>query len=306
MHYSCVPLTEAEFKKILPMNKAKWKCLSCKKPKPISSPASLSTPTSTISLDIEALKAHIDAQFLNMRREIQLDLNSMESRIETQLSAFTQSLTNLETRIDTLEADTAKKITKLEADTIDEINKLSQENSALRSEISLLKVKWEDIEQRARMCNLEIQNVPEKRGENLHNILDALGKVINIKLSPDCIKDVHRVAHNTSTDKPKNIIVQLSSRRLRDDIIAAVRVRRGLTYDQISSGGNAAIDSARRIFVNEHLTLKNKILYARTRDAASNGKYKYVWVKNACIFVRKDVDTKVITVRKESDLHRII
>ncbi|XP_073963634.1 uncharacterized protein [Choristoneura fumiferana] len=195
-----------------------------------------------------------------------------------------------------------------------ELARAGEESTALRERLDLMQKTLEDQEQKSRQCNIEIQNLPEKQSENLMHLVITMGKVINVPIAKESIRAVHRVEQNVKNDRPKNVVVELCSRRIRDDIITAVRTRRGLTAGQILESANAdgahgtRINeqlSSRPIYVNEHLTLKNKILYAKTRKEASTKKYKWAWVKNAAILVRKDDRTKAIRVRSEADLAKL-
>ncbi|CAH1977268.1 unnamed protein product [Acanthoscelides obtectus] len=50
------------------------------------------------------------------------------------------------------------------------------------------------------------------------------------------------------------------------------------------------------VYVNEHLSLANKILFKEARTVAKNKKYKFVWTKGGQIFVRKDDTSKTIHI----------
>ncbi|KAL4719527.1 hypothetical protein ACJJTC_008987 [Scirpophaga incertulas] len=113
-----------------------------------------------------------------------------------------------------------------------EITKTNIDN--LNTQICSLEQKVSAIEQQARQCNIEISNVPERRGENLLNMLETLGNVINQPIRSDNVVAVHRVPHaDSNNQRPKNIIVKLSSRMLRDNIIAASRKLRDLDSSNV-------------------------------------------------------------------------
>ncbi|XP_063634820.1 uncharacterized protein LOC134805445 [Cydia splendana] len=182
-------------------------------------------------------------------------------------------------------------------------SELRLENERLRKDLDVLQTKLDDLDQSARICNIEVQNIPEKKGENLVQLAGDIGRLIGITLSDDKIKAIHRTAHNVPSDRPKNIVIQLNSRRLRDDVIAAARARRELsTADLFPKTTAADVARVQRFYINEHLTLKKKNLFVEARMQASEKGYKYVWVKNANIMVRKTDDSRVINIRSENDL----
>lgn len=168
--------------------------------------------------------------------------------------------------------------------------------------ITKLEAKIDSMEQQARLCNVEVCNLPEKRNENLLAIIEAIGNAVKFPLSQNDIVAIHRVPHAHQNDKkPKNIIVKLKSLVIRDNLLSAYRKSKGIKTDQIGISG--ALTS---IYLNEHLTLKNKTLFREARKLANEYGFKYVWVRNATILVRKQDGTSAFAIRSDVDLGKIV
>lgn len=76
-----------------------------------------------------------------------------------------------------------------------------------------LQAKIDSMEQRARQCNIEIGNLPEKREEKLCEIVKLIGDAIEHPISLNEIVSAHRVPHADPKSKlPKNVVVKLYSR----------------------------------------------------------------------------------------------
>ncbi|KAG7299130.1 hypothetical protein JYU34_017644 [Plutella xylostella] len=150
-------------------------------------------------------------------------------------------------------------------------------------------------------------------------MVETIGTTIGIQIPNSSVTDVHRVASNQPSQKPKNIIVHLSSRRLRDDVIAAARSGRGLTAAQVleaAAGGPTACSSVAavvaastesppseaRVYINEHLTLKNKLLYAKARVCAKDKSYRYIWIKMLPSWPGK----RITPASSQSDVRKIL
>ncbi|VVC96928.1 unnamed protein product [Leptidea sinapis] len=241
---------------------------------------------------------------------------SIQSVLTSELSQITNSLAEINTAITGLRSDytTLQNSMKDVKDRILEMDKsltfsdarqdsfdtrlksLESHTSNINSfpdQLSVLENKLAAFEQQARECNIEISNVPERRGKNLMSIMTALGLAVNFQIQPTNIISLHRVPHAVSKDnRPKNIVAKFTSRILRDNMIAACRAKKGITSEHLSITG-----SSHKIFVNEHLTLNNKQLFRECRERAKLHQFKYVWIKHGTILARKSDTSPVVAVR---------
>ncbi|CAK1589186.1 unnamed protein product [Parnassius mnemosyne] len=307
MHYKCADLSETEFKKILPMNKIKWKCPPCKNKRlagtlggTVSPKFKDCTTTSILNVDTDALTEYMDAKLDSLRQQWQEDLNSAIQKVS---KTFAQDINRLEKRVDSWEERIKELEQNFTASHSPDVTPM-QENNELRADLENLRAKFDDLDQASRSCNVELQNIPEKKAENLIHLSIEVGKLIGVDIKASDIRSVHRVSPKVPNDRPKNIVLQLTTRRLRDDMIAAARSRRTLTTTQLFGSANSAAATAQntRFYINEHLTLKNKILFSNARQLA---KSKGCILKNSCILLRKNDDSRVIHIRCTDDLSKI-
>ncbi|KAL0838632.1 hypothetical protein ABMA28_016714 [Loxostege sticticalis] len=170
-------------------------------------------------------------------------------------------------------------------------------------------------DQQGRINNLEISGVPQTKGENLYNVLHIIATKIGFALSSADVDFIHRVRRFT-TKAPRNnlhthegestassvpnIIVKFTQRKRKCEFLAAVRARRGLTTADLDIDGASS-----PIFINDHLTPHNKVIYARARRLGKELGYKYIWLNDCKIFLRKSDTTKSILINNEKDLDRI-
>lgn len=104
-------------------------------------------------------------------------------------------------------------------------------------------------------------------------------------------------------NKPKNIVVRFVSKIKRDNFLTAcTSVRRS----RINPLKGLRVDGfADEIFVNEHLTRQNKILFKETRTVARSKGYSFVWSQNGNILVRKYQTSKIIQIAELSSLDEL-
>lgn len=271
---------------------------------------------------IKCIEERLDKQTSTLDEKItECIINSVTAAVNaalsTELTKISATLTTINTNVTKLTSDCdnlnkslsemekALRFTMARQDDFElrvkKIEDTLPEASASIKQIQLLEYKIQSLEQQARHCNIEISNIPDRRGENLISIIENLGNAIKHPILSSDIVAVHRVPHADHKDRrPKNIIVKFTSRMLRDNVIAASRAIKGLDSSKLSISGPAS-----NIYINEHLTLCNKLLFRQCRETAKKHEYKYVWVKHGTILARKSDNTPAIAIRSHHDVAKI-
>lgn len=254
-----------------------------------------------INMQLNSWKTQLDTVIANSVK------NSIDTIINQEVKKISLSISNsfkeLGDRLDTIDKSLSYAMER--QDDIDkrlkdvEIQCRSSGNAG--NQIMLLEEKIDAMEQQARMYNIEIANLPERRDENLLSIVEKVGTVIKHPIKPSDIVSVHRVPHfDKKTSRPKNIIVKFTTKILRDNFITASRVSKSLKSDQLSIQG-----TVQNVYINEHLTAKNKLLFRLCREQAKKCNYKFVWIKHGTVLVRQTESSPIFSVRREHDIKKI-
>lgn len=242
--------------------------------------------------DIMSIRDDIKCTLSEIKDEIK-SLKTEHITLKSNVAVLTQDVSSLKTSVQYCNSEHEDLKKRVE----DVANRQVDTSPALTS----LEAKIDSLEQQARQCNLELCNIPEKRNEHLPGIVNSLGLALKVPIKPQDIISVHRVPqaqHNSS--RPKNIIVKFTTRIQRDNVLGAYRRIKTLKTDQLDIPGTQC-----RIYLNEHLTLKNKHLFRKCREVAKENNFKYVWVRNSAVLVRERDDTAAFVIRSESDLDKI-
>ncbi|CAK1584063.1 unnamed protein product [Parnassius mnemosyne] len=146
------------------------------------------------------------------------------------------------------------------------------------------------IEQDSRQNNIEIHCLPEYRQENLVKTLMQISKVVSFPLTETDIVACNRVQkQNPASKVPKTVICRFVSKLKRDNLLAAVyKYNKSHPKAKLNTKLLGFGDVKSAVYISKHLTQANKSLHAATRIWAKEKSYKYVWVRNGRIFVRKD------------------
>ncbi|XP_037294137.1 uncharacterized protein LOC119189193 [Manduca sexta] len=204
------------------------------------------------------------------------DLKSMKTEllsVKTNLECMKSSIEFAHNSLDVLTSKTSKVELEVEG-----LMKMETEMFSLRNRFKELESYRRECEQRSRMNNIEFKGVPEAKTENLIEIVSRIGELIAFKIPKEQINYIARVPMR-GNNRSKNIICSVHSRYIKVDFVAAAKKHKAILSSNIGLQGDT------RIFVNDHLTLDNKLLLNKTKSVAKEQGFAYVWVKSCKILI---------------------
>lgn len=243
------------------------------------------TIVTTLRQEIEAaiamhLQATLKAYFENQFTELKSTLQELKESVQFMSNDF-----------DDLKMELGKNK--------DIINQLKKDNEELKSCVSDLRVRLNLVEQYSRQDNVEIHGVPENQAENLVTTVIQLGRAISCNIQNEDVLSVSRVKKlDSQSNRPRSIIAKLRSTRVRDDVLAAVsKFNRAHVSDKLNSGHLGYGGAKMPVYISEHLSSLNKAIHARVRQTAREKGYKYVWIRDGRVLVRKDDGSRAIHIK---------
>lgn len=257
----------------------------------------------------------IEPELLSViRSEIQSSIRSslksaIESTLGSDLSAIKDELRvlqDLKTGIEFLsnEYDRIKSDLMSSEETI---KNLTKDNNTLKGRVDELSGRLNLIEQHARETNVEINGIPENKSENIVSVVKQLCSAVSTPFIDTNVLSCTRVRKmDDSSDRPRAVIVKLPSTAIRDVILAAVtKFNKANPSEKLHSGHLGYGGTKSPIFVSEHLAPYYKALHARTRHVARDKDYKYTWIRNGRIFVRKNDQSPARQIKCYDSLNKL-
>lgn len=277
---------------------AVWYCPNCRTDhgKGRTSDIGFSNPSHSSDEDGEEPTSQITSrQTLAIVEKIQgelKNLNSKNSELLASVSFCSDQITHFETVI------------KEMSNKFENLEKLAKENSSLKKDVQTLNTRVELLEQQMRLQNIEIYGIPEKSNENLLKITEKIGEFIECPINPNDIDTIFR-ANSSVPDKPKPVIVRLTTRNKKEAILAAAKSKRLAQENGKSAPGLSIEGISNRLFINEHLTSHVKAILKQSKNLAKIKNYKFVWVRNGTVYARKGDNTRVLIINNEIDLKKM-
>ncbi|KAG7308204.1 hypothetical protein JYU34_006873 [Plutella xylostella] len=277
-HFHCGGIQEVGYKR-LGERKSQWRCQTCRE----GSTSSAIDPVNKVSpLPAAAPPAGLpspDNTNVSARGDGEGDVVSTNvclSRILQQLAAMDKKLCRLDelnsnvntVRSDILELQTSlnfhtakfeeftKKVTKLES----KVAQVSKDSEVQQKSITTIIDDLNRNDQWVRRHNVEIQEVPESKDENLLTIFKKLVHLAGLPYDASTELDfISRVAHmNADNSKPRCIILRFVSRYKKDEFVVALRKLR-LTATDLGFANKMTLH------FNDHLTPKNRLLLRQVK-----------------------------------------
>ncbi|KAG7313103.1 hypothetical protein JYU34_000188 [Plutella xylostella] len=317
-HYDCSGIRETKYRNLSSDKKDTWQCSSCQqKPTPTRMPAATTTSktkdvpagtkmpatASTLATKSKDVSSSPNIAADLKRIEVQLlKLSSLPTDINefrNELRSFKQSMEFSNSKMEDLvrKVDTFESQFKL-------VDELQKQVVSLSNKVDAMEAESEQREQWSRRSNIELVNIPEKKGEDLFRIVFNIAKTCDFDLQNADIDFVTRVAAKKPIQgKPKPIVVKFLSRYRKDNFLACFRKKKFVQSSELGFDGKSV-----KIFANDHLTLRNKDLLRETKRLASECNYEYVWVQTWLlpgIYNEELFDSRYVVYRTDRPYERL-
>lgn len=181
-------------------------------------------------------------------------------------------------------------------------SKLKNENTLLKTEINEIKQDVQKLEEISCERKIEVHGIPYNENEDLNMIIANISENLDYKIEREDIDEAYRIKklqNRNNGNKNFPIVVSFVRKSIKEKFLA-MRKKRSMFTNEIGFK-----EKRSQIYLNEYLPRKKKDLLWKTKQAKLEKRYKFLWVRNGNIMVRKTEDSNIIKINCEEDIKKI-
>lgn len=263
-HFMCAGMKESSYRKMSKITKSKWACNKCKFNDKNKSPQPVNS-------------TQIKKSAINTTNEDYNNLTESMNFMSDKFDSFSTQLQEILSEVREMR---------------EENRVLKEQNSKFNNEITFLVNRVNILEQKAFDNFIEIMGVPEIKDENY---VDTAKLIIGKLGLEKTVNKAFRVPSKIM-NKPRKLVAELNTRQCSSDVIIKSRKTKPTGNMFHEKWGTEAI------YVNSYLTIFNRNLLFKTKAFAREAGYKFVWFKDAKVFIKKNEEHKAILIENETFL----
>ena len=195
--------------------------------------------------------------------------------------AITESLIKRNTALEDKNTNLTKQITELH----DQVKSLRQEHN--------------NLEQYGRCETIKIGGIPKEKDEDAVDLVLKVGQALGISVGETDIEACHRI----SLRGDAAIICRFASRKMKINFLSNGKKQMAKPIQRKDLGFKSNKEMKVDVFINESLTVRNKLLLKQARDRKKEIGWKYVWTRNGTIYARKEKDIDFVRIKDEQDIY---
>lgn len=255
-------------------------------------------PKKLLSDDSELLK-HLDTKFDSFQLSFKSEIRDLIKTIDY----MSKKIDDYEGKLKTMDQDLKEEKTKSV--------RLEGEIAELKNIVNHLDKRNNNHDQQLLENNIEIFGISEKTNEDIADTIMKVARNVGHMINREDIIYASRVKIRqhlppdgpglvTPRDpRPRNIVAKFTSKKLKDELIAAIKKKKGLDCSSLGLVGG-------KIFINDQLTRKNKYLLHSAKQFKIANNFNFLWVRNSKIYIRKNETSPAILISCPAQLLNLV
>ncbi|KAJ4433127.1 hypothetical protein ANN_15384 [Periplaneta americana] len=236
----------------------------------------------------KALSEEVNGDIYNILQSMFVEFSCF---IQTEVNDLKQSIQFMTDKFDTFCAEMGK--------IKEELKEIKKDNNSLKEENDVLRFRLNEIEQYSRRENVMIYGIPVTKSESLYEVINTISKVTGAENFGQDVSVAHRLP--SQKGKVQTIIVRFC-KRSSDSWLKCFKEE----SRKHSDGFGIPLQKLSQHFQpGDHLTPTTRSLFNKTREVAREKGYKFIWIKDCKILIKKDENSSVSRIIHYNDLDNL-
>lgn len=189
---------------------------------------------------------------------------------------------------------------------ISTLEEKEKQNEQLKVQFAQLQDQLQKQTSYSLRSQIEIIGLPETPNENPYHLVQTTATKLGIELDERDLDYASRAGPpiKDSSKLPRPLVIAFTRRLKKEQFLKEAKVRRTLNSKDIVDIGQVQ----RKVYINERLTPEGRQLFRAARSWIREHGYKYCWVRNGTIYIRKregHEGSPPIPIRAYEDLQNV-
>ncbi|XP_023302701.2 uncharacterized protein LOC111684734 [Lucilia cuprina] len=245
---------------------------------------------SMVKNDVRELKEDVSSMKsdINEIKPLRVDINDIKTTMQEFAKQMCESNAQMNYNLQTAITTITSSITAL----TNQVSELCESNKEKTKQINEMGKQINDMEQRMLNKTIEIKNITKKNIQP-NEVVKTIANSLNVQLED------HEISNSYVLKKSKRVIVEFTSLNKKKELLSKIsrhRVDSKLVNDETGD---------KYIYVNEHLTPYKRRLLWLAKTKAKEANYKFVWIRDGNIYVKKNEISDPIIISNAADIELI-
>ncbi|PZC82791.1 hypothetical protein B5X24_HaOG209576 [Helicoverpa armigera] len=184
-----------------------------------------------------------------------------------------------------------------------EVELLRKERREQQTYIECLEQRIVDLQHKSRSSAIELRNIPQATAESSTTLTKTVcqaGAAVGVHINESELRDIYRLPNKSATStSPRPIVAEFTTVQTKQTLLSAVRAfNKGRGKDDKLNTTVMGLSGDRLpVYISDHLPACTKKLFYQAREFAAKYSFKYCWIANGNIFLRKIDGDKQILIR---------
>lgn len=172
----------------------------------------------------------------------------------------------------------------------------------LKNKVIIMESQIMKCKQEINNNNMIITNMPKLKAQSdVTRAVEKIAQQVNYELKKDEIIELYQLESKNGKSYP--IIVKSNSNQFKNACMNFRKDKNAIDMKKIIPNLN---NNKKNVNFFHFLEREYIYLLGKAKEIAKEKKYKYIWYANATILIRKEDKSKIIKIRCEDDLKRLV